>query len=58
MPFVLASLLLLIALFVSNFWLTLGVLGALYILTVPISGFCFLKAKAKYDIHSSDTPNL
>jgi CDP-diacylglycerol--serine O-phosphatidyltransferase len=58
MPFVLASLLLLIALFVSNFWLTLGVLGALYILTVPISGFSFLKAKAKYDIHSSDTPNL
>lgn len=48
LPFVLAPLLLLIAFFVSNFWLTLGVLGAGYILTIPVSGYLFLKGKSKY----------
>ena len=48
MPFVLAGLLLLIALFVSNFWLTLGVVGIGYLLTVPISGWFFLRARSRY----------
>ena len=49
MPFVLAGLLLLIALFVSNFWLTLGVMGIGYIFTVPVSGALFVRARAKYE---------
>ena len=47
MPLVLAALLLLVALFVSNFWLTLGVMGAGYILTVPVSGLMFLRTRAR-----------
>ena len=49
MPFVLAGLLLLIALFVSNFWLTLGVIGIGYIFTVPVSGALFVRTRAKYE---------
>ncbi len=30
-------------------WLTLGVVGALYVLTVPLTGLVFLKGKAKYE---------
>lgn len=51
LPLVLAPLLLLVALLVSNFWLTLGVLGALYMLTVPVSCFTFLKAKKRYTLN-------
>jgi len=50
LPFVLAGLLLLIALFVSNFWLTLGVVGVGYIFTIPISGWFFLRARKKYEV--------
>ena len=46
---VMAGLLLLIALLVSNFWLTIGVIGILYICTVPLTGLVFLKAKARYE---------
>ena len=49
LPFVLAGLLLLIALFVANFWLTLGVMGVGYVLTIPLSGACFLRSRAKYE---------
>lgn len=45
---VMASLILLIAFFVANFWLTLGVLGILYILTVPVTGFIFCRLRARY----------
>ena len=38
LPGVLAALLLLVAFLVSNFWLTLGVVGFAYILTVPLTG--------------------
>ena len=48
LPFVLAGLLLLIGFFVANFWLTLGVLGFGYIFTIPVSGWCFRRARAKY----------
>ena len=46
---VMAGLLLLIAMLVSNFWLTIGLVGILYICTVPLTGFIFLKARARYE---------
>ena len=49
LPFVLAGLLLLVAFLVSNFWLTLGVMGVMYMLTVPVSGWFFLRARARYE---------
>jgi CDP-diacylglycerol--serine O-phosphatidyltransferase len=48
LPYTVAGLLLLIAFLAADFWLTIGVVGALYILTVPVTGFVFLKAKARY----------
>ena len=44
-----AALLLLVALLVSNFWFTLGVIGIGYIFTVPVTCFCFTQARAKYE---------
>ena len=49
LPFVLAALLLLVAFLVSNFWLTIGVAGILYILTVPLTGWAFVRARARYE---------
>ena len=40
--------LLLIACFITNLWLTLGVMGTLYILTVPVVVMMFLRGKSKY----------
>ena len=48
LPFVLAALLLLVAFLVSNFWLTLGVLGLGYVVTVPLTGWVFLRVRARY----------
>ncbi|MBO5751432.1 MAG: phosphatidylcholine/phosphatidylserine synthase [Kiritimatiellae bacterium] len=48
MPLVLASCLLLIAFMVSSFWLTIGVLGVGYILTVPLTCWLFTKTRARY----------
>ena len=48
LPCTIALLLLLIAFLVSNFWLTIGVVGALYILTVPVSCFMFARAKERH----------
>lgn len=45
---VMAVLLLIIAFLVSNFWLAIGVIGVLYIFTVPITGWVFLKVRANY----------
>ena len=45
---VMASLLLVVAFLVSNFWLTIGVIGCIYMLTVPLTGWLFLRVKAKY----------
>jgi len=49
MPLTLAVFLLLIALLISNFWMTIGVVGILYILTVPFVGIIFLRIKARYE---------
>ena len=46
---VLAALLLLVALLVSNFWLTLGAMGVGYILTVPLTGWIFLRVRDRYE---------
>ena len=49
LPFVLAALLLLVALLVSNFWLTLGALGVGYILTVPLTSWIFLRVRDRHE---------
>lgn len=43
-----AMLILLVAFLFTHFWLTLGVIGMGYILTVPVVGAIFLKVRAKY----------
>jgi len=55
MPGVLAGLFLLIALCVTNFWLTIGVVGIGYILTIPLTGWIFLRIRAKYVVDASRT---
>ncbi len=49
LPFVLAALLLLVAFLVSNFWLTIGVVGILYVLTVPVSCWVFVRLRTRYE---------
>ena len=49
LPFVLAGLLLLVALLVSNFWLTLGAVGIGYILTIPLTGWIFIRVRARHE---------
>ena len=49
LPAVLAGLLLLVALLVSNFWLTLGFVGVGYILTIPLTGWIFVRVRARYE---------
>ena len=46
---VMVCLLLLIALMVVSFWLTLGALGVLYVLTVPVTGVVFLKVRRRHE---------
>lgn len=53
-----AALLLLIAFLVSNFWFTIGVVGILYILTVPVVGMIFLKGKARYERMQPSSPEV
>ena len=42
-----AALLLVVAFLISNFWMTIGVMGFLYLLTVPVTGLVFLKVRAR-----------
>ena len=46
---VMVGLLLLIAFLVSNFWLTIGVVGALDIFTVPVTVMAFIKIRNRYE---------
>jgi CDP-diacylglycerol--serine O-phosphatidyltransferase len=48
MPLVMAALLLLISCLFINFWMTLGIVGTLYILTVPITAIAFTKVRSSY----------
>ena len=49
---VMAALLLLIAFLVTNFWMTIGVVGVLYILTVPLTGWIFLRLRSRFEAAS------
>ena len=49
LPFVLAGLLLFVALLVSNFWLTLGAAGVGYVLTIPLTCWVFLRVRDRYE---------
>ena len=51
---VLAMLLLLVAFLVSDFWLTLGVIGSIYILTIPVVCWLFLRGRARYERSRQD----
>lgn len=44
-----AGLLLLVVPLFANFWLTLGVVGILYIFTVPLTGAVFVRVRAAYE---------
>ncbi len=44
---VMVALVFVIALLFTNFWLTIGVIGVLYILTVPVSCWAFCRMRAK-----------
>jgi len=44
---VMAALLLVVAFMISNFWMTVGVMGVLYVLTVPVTGLVFLRVRAR-----------
>ena len=44
---VMALLLLVVAFMISNFWMTVGVMGVLYVLTVPLTGLVFLRVRAR-----------
>jgi len=46
---VMAALLLLVVPMLVNFWLTLGVVGMLYILTVPMTSAIFVKIRSSYE---------
>ncbi len=37
-----------------NLWLTLGIIGTIYIVTVPLAALMFLKAKSNYQTQTSD----
>ena len=45
---VMAGLLLLIAFLATHFWLTIGIIGFLYMLTVPLTAWIFLRVRASY----------
>ncbi len=47
MPLTLAAFLLLVAFMVSNFWLTIGVLGLVYIVTLPLFVLLFLRTRSR-----------
>jgi len=41
-----------IGMLVSQFWLTLGIIGVLYLLSVPVCGIVFLRLRHRYEKHS------
>ena len=55
LPISIAGLLLLVAFLVSNFWLTLGALGILYIFTVPLTGIIFHKVRGAFEAKQGKT---
>ena len=53
---VLLTVMLVIGLLVSQFWMTLGLLGILYLLSVPVCGVIFLRMRKKYDEQNPTPP--
>ena len=47
-----------IGMLVSQFWLTLGIIGVCYIVSIPIGGFVFLRMRARYEALNPTMPNL
>jgi len=46
-----------IGMLVSQYWLTLGVIGAIYFLSVPLCGFIFLRMRHRYEkLQAQNTP--
>lgn len=45
-----------IGMLVSQFWMTLGVMGILYLLTVPVCGVIFLRMRKRYDAQPPGPP--
>ena len=48
-PKVIAAGLFLIGCLFFNIWLTLGIIGALYIITLPVTWISFCKARSQYE---------
>ena len=53
---VLLFVLFVIGMLVSQFWPTLGVIGLLYLLSVPVSGLVFLKMRKQYEAQTPPLP--
>lgn len=53
---VLLFVMLVIGLLVSQFWLTLGVIGVCYLISVPICGIVYLRMKKHYNAQTSAVP--
>jgi CDP-diacylglycerol--serine O-phosphatidyltransferase len=53
---VLLFVLFVIGMLVSQFWPTLGVIGILYLLSVPVSGLVFLKMRKQYEAQIPPAP--
>ena len=47
-----------IGMLVSQFWLTLGVIGILYLLSVPVCGTVFLRMRNRYEALQTPHPHL
>ena len=45
-----------IGMLVSQFWVTLGVIGILYLLSVPVCGLVFLRMRRRYDAQQFHAP--
>ena len=54
---VMAALLLVIAFLVSNFWLTIGVVGCVYMFTIPVTCVIFARLRARYEGGLTESPN-
>ena len=53
---VLLFVMLVIGLLVSQFWLTLGILGVGYLLSVPVCGFIFVRMRRRYEAINPTPP--
>jgi len=53
---VLLSVMLVIGLLVSQFWLTLGIIGICYLLSVPICGIVYMQMKKRYNAVNPAAP--